>query len=272
MGAEDHDRRSWGKPLLLLFLCYPLAFAGPLSLAIIPLLLWALYSSLTERNRILSAILLLANPLSVVALLAVVDYAKGAPRLQSVGLPSAEFWNIDRKTRCFNATSGCLVDEDEWVYGLPHNLTLYLLCSIFGPPSKSYDGPYPDKVAALRLVSNAPLQKTEDLTRCRLSVGTEIFELDPKNAELLTSSLGLFFPFGQDFDSELGQVQAVLFEQRCLILRAVKLDPFKSAESPEASTMVLLDRKNMRPFCYYQIGGNRMSRYPKLQYLPEHSR
>ncbi|MEO5713269.1 MAG: hypothetical protein ABIT37_07250 [Luteolibacter sp.] len=259
-------------PLLALLLCYPLAIAGPLSYAMIPLLFWALHRAVIERNLILCAILLLANPLSLFALRAVKDYAGGAPRLQFMGLPNMEFWNIDKKTRCFKTTGGCLVGGDEWVVETPNNLTLSVLCSTFGPPSQSYNGPYPDKSTALRLVSSAPLQKAGDLSQYRFSVGTEVFELDHEKADALGSGLGIFRPFGEDFYPEIVQVRAASFEQRCLILWAAEIDPSDPTKSPEKESLVLIDRKNMRPFCYYRIRGDAMPRFPKLQYLPEHSR
>jgi hypothetical protein len=270
MNAGDTlERKSWGMPLLFLFLCYPLAIAGPLSYAIFPLLLWALNRSLKERNRVLTAILLLTNPLSLIAMKAAADYARGAPSLRSMGLPDAEFSNIDRKTRCFRTTGGCLVNGDEWVVEAPHNLTLHLLCSILGPPSKSYDGPYPDKETALRIVSAAPLQKAEDLSESRISFGSESFQFTPENAEALASGLGTYGAFGPDYDSELFRIQAASFEQRCLIIRVRETEIF----DPEGTDcLVLIDQTTLRPFCRYQISGDRMPRFARFQYLPEHSR
>ncbi len=255
-------------PVIVLLFCYLLAFAGPLSYAIVPLLLWALNRSLLRKQWIMSAVLLLANPLALYGLRAIKDYADGAPRMRYMGLMSSEFYNIDRETRCFNSTGGCVVDGHEWVFEAPHNLVLHLLCATLGPPSKSYDGPYPDKETALSAVSTAPLQKVDDLKQGRFSVGDEVFQLSPENASALGLSMGIYMPFGEDFDPDVVRVQGASFEKRCLILRVVELALSDSREFPHTESLVLIDKKNLRPFCYYRISGDRMPRCPSFQYLP----
>lgn len=272
MEAERTERKPWKIVIGAIFLCWALAFLGPASWLIYPVLGIALFSTCMRGEWIPALILLTANPLGIAFMGGVVDYTKGAPQLRGVGLPNGEFWNIDRKTRCFRSTSGCLVNGGEWVFQDLHNIALHFLCATFGPPAKSYDGPYPDKETALRIVSAAPLQKPENLSQCRFSIGNEIFQLSPDNAEKLGVGTGIYMPFGQGFDPDMVQVQAAAFERRCLILRFREIDLYQSAKAPENECLVFFDKRNLRPFCYLQISGHRMSRFPRLQYLPEHSR
>lgn len=220
-------------------------------------------------------LLLLVNPMGVYFICGMVDYAKGAPKLHHMGLPSIESYNIEPKTRAFYQTGGCVIRGDEWVSQGFHNLGILALAVVLGPPSRSYDGPYPTKKEALRLSSAGQALDIADFLKGKIPVGGETLEMNPEQIRAIAKDLRLFTLGDDDIpDPAEISVQAAIFEHRCLILRFVEFDPYTSsmAKSADRAFLVLFDRNNMRPFAYYRLNGDSASRRPKTQYLSEHSR
>ncbi len=220
-------------------------------------------------------LLFLANPLTVFFIGGMVDYAKGAPRLHYMGLPGMEFFNPDPITRCYRETGGCLVMENEWVWQDLHNLGVATLAKIFGPPSRSYDGPYPTKETALKAVSSGPKLDLPKFAKGRIDIDGRHIAISPEMVEKFFSTFGMYslMSYQMDGDAYGGFVQAAVFENRCLILRIVESDSMPTTtHTDEKDCIVLMDLKNLRPFAYYRIKGDRCRRRPAVQYLPELSR
>ncbi|MEO5915546.1 MAG: hypothetical protein ABIS50_15035 [Luteolibacter sp.] len=274
--AIGRKRGSWEFAVFGIILSYVASILGPLTLLIVPLLVTCLFITLRRRAWLCSLILLLANPLSLFFIGGVVDYAKGAPALHSMGLPSREFYNVDPTTRCFRQTGGCVVYGGEWIHQVPHNIALIFLSGVFGPPSRSYDGPYPSKEEALRVVSSAPKLNPSDFIGGRVHVGSATLEIKPDDLVELLEDQGIFRSTQETYsldDLSGTDVYAAIFENRCLILRFKSANSmFTSEESPVQQNMVLFDSKNMRPFAYFPVQGERLRRNPKLRYLAEQSR
>lgn len=264
--SPTRGRGTWRITVTLLLLCYVCAMLGPLSWLIPLLLAWGFFITVFRRCWLPGIVLAMANPLSAFWIYGAADYAKGAPTLRGMGLPSTEFSNVDPETRCFQTSGGCLIRGNEWVFLEPHNHALRTLCSIFGPPSRSYDGPYPNKQEASRLASTGSYFDLPDFLDGRIQVGSESLQFDQSLLDTLLTDL-FYFPISK-YDSEAHgtRIQAVIYRERCLILR------FLNHEATEEECIILFDRKNMRPFAYYQIKGSALRRYPRVQYLAERSR
>ena len=260
---------------VVVILCWVLSMLSILSLLIVPLLGFALFRTSRRGAWIPMLAILAGNPTGFWFASGLVDYARGAPALHGMGLPSIESYNIDRRTRCFFQTGGCLVSGNEWVSQDFHNLGVLTLATVFGTPSRSYDGPYPDKEEALRMVETSPKLDLSELAKGRIKVGDRISEVPPATVEGIMSSLRLFSLMGYQVGDDAADTyaQAAEYEDRCLIVRIVELDSMPaSTGSRDQDYMVLIDRKNMRPFAYFRNKGDRASRNPSVRYLPEHSR
>jgi len=272
--TEDNWPRRWSFVSVAVVACWVLSLLSILSLLIPPLLGFGLIKSWRRHAWLPALLLLIANPLGVFFMGGLVDYAGGAPTLRSMGLPSREFFNIDRESRCFRRTGGCVVSGNEWVFEVPHNLGVQISVAMFGPPSRSYDGPYPTKDEALKLVSAAPKLDVAEFNKGRIPNGNASIQLDPAMVERLLDDMGSDLVLGDQLDGEASKssVQASVFEGRCLIIRFVDFVPFPTTtESNVRDSMVLIDLKVLRPFAYYGNKGDFRIRPSRIQYLPESS-
>lgn len=213
---------------------------------------------------------ILINPLCVFFAGGLVDYMGGAPKLRYMGLPRMEFFNVDRETRCFHGTGGCLVSGNEWLFQGCHNLGVYLAAKLFGPPSRSYDGPYPSRDEAFGLVASSPDLDIHLLCKGEIHVGNRMIQLDPKMMPELVPAYMMISSAGPEpSDDDLGfRAQAVFYQDRCLILRFADRG---MGLGDETDCLVLIDARVRRPFAYYPIKGRRFPHSTRVQYLPEHS-
>lgn len=265
----------WWVVCVVIILSWALSFLSILSWLIPPLLGFTLVRAFRRGAWRPMLLLLVANPLAVFFIGGLVDYYRGAPALRSMGLHSTEFYNIDRNTRCFRQTGGCLVDGDEWVSQDFHNLGVLALVAVFGPPSRSYDGPYPSKEEATKFVSTTPKLNVPGFLKGRIPKGDQPIQLDPVMVEKLLLQMGSFLSVDHQFDEDSANsyAQAAVFQERCLILRVVVDDELTGRmDSEHQDFVVLIDSKNLRPFAYYRNKGDFMGRRPAWQYLPELSR
>lgn len=126
-------------------------------LAITTLLIGILFIKTDRKKSFVYAFIL--SPLVVVplfsTLIAIAGYYDGTAKLRYVGLPSLEFFNLDPKYRINKATSGCLVDGGEFLENEPNNATLKWMINTFGYMKGSYQGIYPTKEEAHKLLQKA---------------------------------------------------------------------------------------------------------------------
>jgi hypothetical protein len=99
----------WAFAVVVVILCWVLSLLSILSWLILPLLGYAVLRVVRRSAWGPLVLLLLVNPLGIWFFHGMVDYAKGAPRLHYMGLPEMEFYNLDRETRCFRETGGCVI-------------------------------------------------------------------------------------------------------------------------------------------------------------------
>ena len=169
-----------------------------------------------------------------------------------------------------------MISGNEWVSDAPHNGTLHLLSWILGPAAKCYDGPYPDRETASRLVTAAPLLDSKDFMDGRFRVGDREWIMPRQNVSRLTGSIGLYGLgiLDEDEFAESTRVKVVLFGGRCLIVKMIQTDPYEPPDPcPEFDGIALIDTKTMRPFCYYLAHTRGFAGHaPELSYLAKDSR
>lgn len=83
----------------------------------------------------------------------VLSYAAGRASLMTYGMPGPEFDNLDRESRCYWSTSGCVVDGSEPFRHAPNNAAVRMMIAMFGPMSGMYRGAYPTKVEVVALLA-----------------------------------------------------------------------------------------------------------------------
>lgn len=272
---EDQWPGRWAFAVGIVALCWMLSMLSILSWLIFPLLGFALFRACRRVAWLPMLLLVLANPMGVWFIGGLVDYAKGAPKLRYMGLPSMESYNIDPQTRCFSQTGGCVIHGNEWVSQVSHNLGVLALATLFGPPSRSYDGPYPSKEEAFQMAAASPKLDLSEFIKGRIPAGGRHIQMDSGMVEDLLTTLGIYSLMDYQFtgDAPGTFVQAAIIQDRCLIIRIVEIDSMPSTtRSEDQDHVIMMDMKIMRPFAYYRIKGDHATRRPRLQYLPEHSR
>lgn len=251
--SEKIRRRSLST-LLLLIACWIVFPLGPLSLILPFLLLFALRRAIADKAFFIIAVIILANPLTFFFARGAMEYFSGRPALHGMGLPGPEHANIDPETRCFSASGGCVISGDEWVHIFPHNLALRILTTVLGPPSDTYDGPYPTRAEAIAASTPGTLVSPEDFKSGNIPTDSGLVRLDPVLIEKIVSHL---LPFSGYAKGELlveEQLHAALFQKRCLILRWRGETPVDANEEMDEA-IILIDIRNIKPFALYQIGG-----------------
>lgn len=82
------------------------------------------------------------------------DYYNGQGSLKYFGLPSVEFYNLDKEYRTYNSSSGCIVLGFEILIQKPNNWAVQLCTKMFGFQKGVYEGLYPDEVYANNLIDS----------------------------------------------------------------------------------------------------------------------
>lgn len=268
---ETEPKVSWVFTAVISILCWLLSILGPLSWLMLLILAFALVRMNVRKAWLPLTATILINPLCVSFAGGLVEYMGGAPKLRYMGLPRMEFFNVDRETRCFHSTGGCLIYGNEWLFQGSHNLGVFVAAKIFGPPSKSYDGPYPSRDEALVLMASSPNLEIQLLRRGEIRVGKQMIQLDPEvMADLVPQYVMISSAEPESSDDDMDfRAQAVLYQDRCLILRFVDRG---MGLDDETDCLVLIDARVRRPFAYYPIKGRGFPHSPRVQYLPEDSR
>lgn len=230
---------------------------GPLSFALPFLLLLAMWRAVCARAPVVLGIICLLNPLSIFFARGVVDYCGGRPAFRGMGLPSYEAGNVDPETRCFHRSGGCVVSGEEWVHIAPHNLALHLLVLVLGPPSGTYDGPYPTREEAIAASTSGTPVSRADFRSGKIQTQTKPVVLKQEMTTAIAEKLlGLSrYAFDDIEDGFKDQLFATIWRERCLILRW-RDDPEQSNGSEIAELIILVDIHDSRPFAIHRISGS----------------
>jgi hypothetical protein len=170
---EATKRRFTGAVALLVFVaCWLMSGMGPLSWlgAIAPFFLAVFF---WRRSKGWALAFGLANPLVLMALLAVIGYFRGTASLNFRGLPGPQSFNLDRETRLPRRGGGCVVDGSEWIATGWNNFVLRGCVAVFGPMRGTPSGPYPDEAVLVGLWPEAEWVKVADFKKGNIRVSGE---------------------------------------------------------------------------------------------------
>jgi len=224
---------------------------------------WILLAvAISVRAYWIAGLTLVLNPVSTSFLLGIGAYLSGAPHLQTMGLPGAGFGNIDPVTRCFRSTGGCNVTGEEWLTQEPHNLAVRGMVRMFGPPWRSYDGPYPDQSQSIATVSSGPVIPWKDFQGGAFPLEGEQVRFTPEAVKTMTRNVWyrLVRPGAPE-----PQVHAASYHGRCVVVRIQ--ETASAWIGQDLDLIFLVDRNCGRPFATYELKGTRPS-YRPLGYRP----
>ncbi len=242
------------------------ASLGVFSVIVMPGVILAMLVLVSRKAWLAILVVLAASPLGVNFGSGVAEYFQGKPALRSMGLPRMEFFNVDRSSRCFTATGGCLDSGDEWVSDLPHNAAVRLMAMIFGPPRDSYDGPYPTKDEGLALTSDAPITPVDDFILGNVLVGGDPVSLGKAEVGEIIEHFGFWFLREPEWRDYEGRVRTRVVGERCLIVRISEKATRWTSEKGR-DVMIYFDLENRRPFAYFGIDGDFFLRFRPVSYL-----
>jgi len=83
------------------------------------------------------------------------DYFQGKAAIETFGMPTGEFYNLDPELRVWNSTSGCMAYGIEPFIQVPNNLAIRFWTSLLGPQKGVYTGIYPTKEQAKELINKS---------------------------------------------------------------------------------------------------------------------
>jgi hypothetical protein len=175
----------------------------------------------------------------------VLRYAVGTGAIEGMGLPGAEYWNLDRTTRAPKWNGGCLVLGTEFLTLVPNNAGMHFMGSLFGRMPSAYDGPYPDPTQAAALLATPTDYVDADgfrRGRLRLSSGGDVFVSPDLEREL--------YPRGPlchgDWNGAQADFPAVLVDGRLVVF---------VEQCGNASATHLVDLRTKQVIANYFTGG-----------------
>ena len=160
-----------------------------------------------------------------------IDYFKGKAVLEYVGMPNAEFYNLDPELRAWRSTSGCMVVGFEPFTQAPNNLAVNFWTSLLGPQKGVYNGVYPTKEQAIELMNKS------------VQVG---LMKDANTIHINYNNQSLYFQPGVNDFKELentDSVKAAVFKNQCLLVEI--------ATDTNKHVTLLADKSNGKIFARY---------------------
>jgi hypothetical protein len=196
----------------------------------------------------------LAVPLGVLLTLGILAWNSLRPRFQGMGLPGTASFNLDRNTRCYQTTGGCMGNGCEWLKEWPQNFGLSLMCATFGPPPHTYHGPYPTNEEIQSLINNAPLIPLDEFLDGKMTIQGRQIELGKQTVDRLFSDLGILFPDSPVTGSRT-EVRAGIFQESCLVIGA-RASGNPAVGLPETEGVYLFELKGLKPFARFVFKGH----------------
>jgi hypothetical protein len=163
----------------------------------------------------------LCSPLSLWFAVGFAAYDDANTQMMGVGLQPSRDSFIHPYTRLPIATSGCIVDGNEWVRDLPYNAALMLRTALAGPPPGTYRGPIPKEEEAREALETADLLDWRDLARDRVTVEGRSVRLQRWLGPALLDACFHFDPLNEKVDEARdphGLVRASIWMHQVLLI------------------------------------------------------
>jgi hypothetical protein len=170
------------------------------------------------------------------------DYCHGQAVLRTEGYPSREPPSLDRKTRCYWRSSGCVVRGHEWAIHEPYNHAVQAMTTLCGYMPGAYTGPYPSEAAAMAALQAATPVFWDDLLEGRVVLGDVVVPLDETVRGWLQGEY--------DEQSRVGisiEPAAVLWKEDFLLIQTDHSRRFQEYCIASPVVGVVVERKTGRP-------------------------
>ncbi len=148
-------------------------------------------------------------------------------------------------------SSGDVVRGDEWVWQLSENAALVILSTILGPEANSYTGPMPTESDAKRALQASEVVPIEQITRDRVPCGSSVVRLNVGVGRAILEDTAAEQSSPARPLSGEGQVRAVLWRSRCLIIRVPGIPSLHYDLARPCARIAVVDRVSGRPICYF---------------------
>lgn len=251
--------------------CWLVNFVGPFSLLIFPLLGFGLWCSWNIRSITALTLLLLLNPLGISFIHGLTEYVGGAPTLMYSGHARMRRWNVDRHSRAFRVGGSSMVTGNEWTWQVPNNTAIRLMCFAFGPPRKSYNGPFPSINEAISLTETGESISYTELLQGKFTLETGLVDLGTEfGPALIEQFQHLYFATLMADDAFYKTlIHCKLIEERCLLIRLIVESVNRSSEfEKDLDCLVFVDLEVSRPFAYWPLIGASNIGGPSFTYIP----
>ena len=201
-----------------------------------------------QKRKRLAWTLLLSSPIIFIPISSLIGgtlgYFNGSAEIRGHGLWEGERHNLHPVYRCFKRSSGCCVSGSEVFFEAPNNYTIHYLTQWFGPMSGSYQGPYPSKLEAFKILQ----EKGTTIHSTQLLLGE--FEVGSVSVKIPRESIDdCIWPLNI---SDRDQLKLVLVENQCLIISKglTRSDPFYEIRN-FWQPMILIDLHQKKMFARY---------------------
>jgi len=257
--------------ILLFFGCWVARFLGPFSLLIIPFLFLGFWIAWEKKSKIAFVLLFLLNPLGLYFTHGVIDYIGGAPTLMYSGHARMRKWNVDRYSRAFRVGGMSVVSGNEWTWQIPHNAAIRFMCFAFGPPRKSYHGPFPSFDEAISMTETGERISYSELLQGHFMLESGFIHLGPDFGLALTEQFSslYFSTLIQDRSRFRHYIHCKMIDERCLLIRLIAKSLNRNSKwETDLDCLVFVDLEVARPFAYWPIVGASNIGGPSFTYLP----
>lgn len=225
---------------------------GPLNLLILPVMVFLAVNAFQSRSW-RPIMILAASPLAVLFMAGALAWFAEQPAYRCVGLGRGEFYNLDRDSRTYAATSGCVIYGGEFLRDEPWNLGLSLMSRAFGWPLQAYQGAYPTPVEAARLTESAPPLLSEEFEQGKIKIGKgRTLDLGKSQAyQMLLDSGGMA---GAIPEIPLCQIRVAQVGDECVVLRVTHAAGDYTGDGMDV--IYLIDPQQKWPFARYVLAGD----------------
>jgi hypothetical protein len=201
------------------------------------------------------------SPLVVSFAFGVFSWFGDRPAYFVYGLPGPSFFNLDKNSRTYLSTLGCVSDGGEKLELLRANLGLSLMCRIFGWPPSTYHGNFPSQEEAETLTNSAPITPFEVFIKGFAIFGDQSLQLNERQTRQMLRGCNS----SANVDTDSTSVRCASVGEDCVLIRIINHDPIF-----ETDLIYLIDRAKVWPFAVYVLRGN-AHRFPYFAWADEAS-